>query len=197
MDFFNDIDISERNLPHWHLDNAQYFVTCNLCDSLPKHVVAEIKEKKEIWLNTHKKPYSNEDIHEYYILFSNRIEELLNAGHGSSVLREFENSKIVDDALNYFNNRRYILDEWVVMPNHVHVIVKPLTHSLPSITHSWKSFTSNEINKRLHASGQLWMTESYDHIIRNETALEKIREYIRNNPSKANISVHHSSFLDK
>ncbi|MEI8045329.1 MAG: transposase [Verrucomicrobiota bacterium] len=69
------------------------------------------------------------------------------------------------------------------MPNHVHVLVKPLNgHRLADITHSWKSFTANQINRRLGKTGQLWQHESYDHIVRHGKAMEEIRRYIRKNP---------------
>jgi REP element-mobilizing transposase RayT len=197
MNIFDDIEIKERNLPHWHRNGAMYFITFNLADSLPSHIINELQERRELWLKKHNKPYSKEDLHEYYFLFSNRIEELLNSGHGTCLLHEYENSKIVADAINYFNNNRYILDEWVVMPNHIHVIVQPLSYSLTSITHSWKSYSAQVINKRMNQTGKLWMPESYDHIIRNEQSLEKIREYIKNNPEKAKVNIHHASFLNK
>jgi len=163
-----------------------------LGDSIPAEVAEKIKSEREIWLNNNKKndkgEYTKEQLKEYYRLFSDRIEELLNNGRGSCVLKKPEISKIVANALNHFNNKRYILDEWVIMPNHVHILFKPLgENNLPDILHSWKSFTANEINKITGNKGQLWMHESYDHIVRNERALNAIKNYIRQNPVKANL----------
>jgi REP element-mobilizing transposase RayT len=80
------------------------------------------------------------------------------------------------------------------MPNHVHVLVKPLEeHKISDILHSWKSYTANEINKRENRTGQLWMRESYDHIVRNEKSLNNIRRYINQNPAKAGITVSEAS----
>jgi REP element-mobilizing transposase RayT len=80
------------------------------------------------------------------------------------------------------------------MPNHVHVLVKPATrHDLSAILHSWKSYTANEINKKMRRTGQFWLHESYDHIVRSEEALQRIREYIKNNPRKAGIKVTQTS----
>ena len=76
------------------------------------------------------------------------------------------------------------------MPNHVHALVKPLEeHKISDILHSWKSYTANEINKRESCSGELWMRESYNHIVRNEDSLNYIRRYINQNPAKAGITV--------
>ncbi|MBA7537361.1 hypothetical protein ES705_29628 [subsurface metagenome] len=71
------------------------------------------------------------------------------------------------------------MDKFVVMPNHVHVIVIPRGGwTLSKITHSWKSFTGNELNKITNQKGPVWMPESFDHIIRSPGQLERIRQYI-------------------
>ncbi|MCF8305762.1 MAG: Eco57I restriction-modification methylase domain-containing protein [Ignavibacteriales bacterium] len=188
----NEIQVHIGNLPHWQQENVWYFVTFRLADSIPAEVAEQIKAEREIWLKNNKKnekgEYTKEQIKEYYHLFSDRIEQLLNNGRGSCVLKNPDISKIVADALNHFNNQRYVLDEWVIMPNHVHILFKPLgENKLPDILHSWKSFTANEINKVTGNKGQLWMHESYDHIVGNENALHAIRNYIRQNPVKANL----------
>ncbi len=194
LDPYSEIEIIERHLPHWYQQNVTYFVTFHLADSIPLAKREEIEYERKIWKKNHTEPYNNSELKEYYCLFSERIDELLNAGMGSCCLSDPINAKIVGDAIKFFNNDRYILDEWVVMPNHAHVILKPLKdNKLPDILFSWKSYTSNQINKRMNMTGQLWMHDTYDHIIRNDKSLEKIREYIRNNPSKAGITVSQSS----
>ena len=199
----NEIQIHTGNLPHWQQENVWYFITFRLADSIPKEVVEAIKSEREAWLKKHSglnrskdasDTFSKEELKEYYRLFSERIENLLNSGKGSCVLKDEKIAKIVADALLHFDNQRYVLDEWVIMPNHVHVLVKLLgEYKLPDILHSWKSFTANEINKATGKKGQLWMHESYDHIVRNEKALHAIRNYIRQNPAKAGLSI--GSFL--
>ncbi len=196
----NEIEIHQGNLPHWQQNDVWYFITFRLADSIPKERVEQLKVERDEWLKKHnkgeKKEFSKEDKREYYKLFSKRVEEWLNAGKGSCVLKEERVAKIVADSLLHFNNQRYVLDEWVIMPNHVHVLVKPLgEYKLPDILHSWKSFSANKINEVLGNKGQLWMHESYDHIVRNEKALNAIRNYIRNNPAKAGINVTEASVL--
>ena len=129
--------------------------------------------------------------------FSAKLEEWLDAGSGSCVVKDEDlQGKIVADALTHFHGQRYQLAAWVVMPNHVHAIVKPLEgYPLSDILHSWKSYSAHEINKLLGRTGQLWQRESYDHIVRNERALFKIAEYIDRNPEKAGIEVAHASRL--
>ena len=111
---------------------------------------------------------------------------MLHAGSGACVLRDPQNADVVRGALRHFDGERYALDEFVVMPNHVHVLVKPLAgNGLADILHSWKSYTANQLNRRLGRTGQLWQHESFDHLVRNEAAMEAIRRYIRENPKVA------------
>lgn len=209
----NEIQIHQGNLPHWQQENVWYFITFRLADSIPADVAEQIKSERELWLKKHKskvpgnitdttknrsrdasETYTKEELKEYYRLFSERVETLLNAGKGSCVLKDKANAEIVANAMLHFNHQRYELDDWIIMPNHVHVLVKPIgENKLPDILHSWKSFTANKINEKIGKKGQLWMHESYDHIVRNEKALQAIRNYIRQNPVKAGLSA--GSFL--
>jgi hypothetical protein len=188
-EYFNplsEIEIRRSgHLPHWEQGPVWYFITFRLADALPRAVVEEIQSEREQWRRTHDLlQLSREELAEYHRLFSERYEQLLDAGSGSCVLRDPLNADIVHGALRFFEGQRYALDEYVVMPNHVHVLVKPLPrHGLADILHSWKSYTANRINRRLGRTGQLWQHESYDHIVRNESAMEAIRRYIRANPT--------------
>ncbi|MDD3107123.1 MAG: transposase, partial [Bacilli bacterium] len=201
--FFNpldEIEIHEGRLPHWKQKDVFYHVTFRLADSIPRQHAEQLRTDRENWKKKHKdkKEFTKNEWKEYNRLFHARVEEWLNAGYGSCLLWKKENASIVANALKHFDGERYILDEWVVMPNHVHVLVKPFAkNNLSDILHSWKSFTANEINKREGKTGQLWMHESYDHIVRNEDALKAIRYYIRMNPAKAKINVPEASSLEK
>src|SRR5262249_35639630 len=118
-----------------------------------------------------------------YRLFVERFQTWLDAGHGACVLGQAPIRKIVADALAYFDTSRYVLREWVVMPNHVHTIVTPLPgYALSDIAHSWKSYTANEINRALGRGGTLWQKEPFDHIVRNADQLARIEQYIHDNP---------------
>jgi hypothetical protein len=81
-----------------------------------------------------------------------RIQDYLDLGHGVAWMKDLRIAGLVENALLYFDNLRYKLPAWVVMPNHVHALVIPATgFSLESIVHSWKSFTSKEANKKLNS----------------------------------------------
>jgi putative transposase len=97
-----------------------------------------------------------------------------------------------------------ILDEWIVMPNHLHGILflhnevppsvdeerelrqfgKPMSGSLSSIIGNYKSGVTRRIGGMRACKTVVWQRGFYEHIIRNERDLQLQREYIRNNPSK-------------
>ena len=189
FDYGNPLLISERNLPHWEQNGVTYFVTFRLADSIPSSVAQKIKRDREEWLKKHDASYSKEDWLEYNKLFSERINNLLDAGFGSCFLRNREISDVVKKSLECFNSKRYNLGNWIIMPNHVHLLVTPFADfSLQSITQAWKSFTSRKINKILNRKGAVWQSESYDHIVRNGNQLLAIEKYILENPGKAKLT---------
>jgi len=88
-----------------------------------------------------------------------------------------------------------VLDEWTVMPNHLHGIIvitdgtggsrtaptkrKPLGRLIGA----FKTVSTDRVNEMRGTPGSLlWQRDLYEHIIRNEDELNKIREYIRTNP---------------
>jgi putative transposase len=86
-----------------------------------------------------------------------------------------------------------IIDEYIIMPNHIHAIVvinRAVGHGDPTlqdIIGRLKSFTTYEYNKINGTNGLLlWQRSFYEHIIRNEQDLHEIREYIHNNALKWN-----------
>ncbi len=93
--------------------------------------------------------------------------------------------KIVADALSYFQKTRYLLWAWVVMDDHVHVLVEPINAwILEKIVHSWKSFTAHQILKAGHRPSPLWQREYFDRLMRNEQEASEKADYILGNPLK-------------
>ncbi|MEN8255600.1 MAG: DUF4080 domain-containing protein, partial [Verrucomicrobiota bacterium] len=179
-----------KNLPHWTQDDCTYFVTFRLADSIPQSRIKEYEELRRKWEEHHHPPYSEKERERFNELFSERVNEWLDEGAGSCCLKNPELAAHVAETLQHFDGERYELDEWVVMPNHVHVLVKPLPgFGLPAILHTWKSYSAHAINQALNRKGQLWQKESYDHIVRDMDELNRIRNYIRRNPEKARFRV--------
>lgn len=94
------------------------------------------------------------------------------------------------------------LDVFVVMPNHIHGIVVlsnkeigskavtnrkgcgPASSSVGAMIGQFKSATTKRIRAMNRRSGLIWQRDYYDHIIRDESDLNKIREYIIQNPMR-------------
>jgi REP element-mobilizing transposase RayT len=179
-------------LPHLKREGAIYFVTFRLADSLPAHEVARLKHERKAILEqarAAKSPLTWHEERQLLAWYCDKVEALLDAGHGACWLSKPEIADLVADALRHFNGQRYELHAWVVMPNHVHVIVWPLPgHTLSDILHSWKSFTGNKANKILNRTHkEFWQTESFDHWIRDDEELARMTTYVRNNPVKARL----------
>jgi REP element-mobilizing transposase RayT len=174
------------NLPHWRQECVTYFVTFRTADSLPQDILRQWIDERDAWLKANPEPHSPRQKREYAQRFTARFHYWLDQGYGSCVLKRPDLRTLVENALRHFNGKRYLLDELVVMPNHVHVIVTPLPDcELSEILHSWKSFTANKINRLIKSSGSFWQKESFDHIVRSPDALENFRLYIRANPVDA------------
>ncbi len=153
--FFDESDFEHFDwgtfLPHWHQDGKYVFITFRLHDSLPQEKLDWLREEKESWLKRHPQPWD--------IKVSNR--------------------KIVEDALLFFNGKRYDLVAFVVMPNHVHILMKLKEgFELTEIMRSLKSYTAKEINKSEKKSGPVWQSESYDRLIRDEVHFDNVVRYI-------------------
>ncbi|RKX36702.1 MAG: hypothetical protein DRP64_18235, partial [Verrucomicrobia bacterium] len=179
---------THRRLPHWTQDSRIYFVTFRLADSIAKEKLIQWKEELEIWRTNQPEPNSEQVIGEQTRRYRKKQQEWLDQGHGSCILTDPEVSAIVEQTLLHFDEERYRLGDYVVMPNHVHLIVAPgIGFHLPDIMHSWKGFSAQQINKLLGQTGVLWMDESFDHIVRREYHLGKYTSYIRDNPKKARL----------
>ena len=185
---YGKIDATQNRLPHWQQGETWVFVTWRLGDSLPKAKVDQWNKERDIWLNRHPEPWDDKTEVEYHDRFSRQIDNWLDQGSGSCVLKEPANAVIVADALRHFNEDRYELASFVVMPNHVHVLFRPLgDHALADILKSWKGFTAHEINMRIGKTGTLWQDEYWDRLIRTERHFFKVSGYIRENPANARL----------
>ena len=79
------------------------------------------------------------------------------------------------------------LPAWVVMPNHVHLLIEP-RRPLAIITKAIKGSTAREANLLLGRTGKyFWQDESFDHWIRHEGEFEKVKNYIERNPVAAGL----------
>jgi putative transposase len=117
------------------------------------------------------------------------LDRLLDqAPSGPVLLRQPEIALMVVKAIHDCEKRfeRYRLHSFVVMPNHVHVLVTPHVNSTKWLG-PLKGFTAWSANKILGRGGPFWQHESYDHLVK-PGEFERIRRYIENNPVRAGLA---------
>jgi REP element-mobilizing transposase RayT len=108
---------------------------------------------------------------------------------GPLYLRQEPIAQLVVGAIRYGAEQlqHYDLHAFVVMANHVHLLVLPRAN--PSrFLQSVKGYTAREANRLLGRTGQpFWQAESYDHWVRDGRESDRIRTYIENNPVRAGL----------
>ncbi len=176
-------------LPHWTQEGAEYFVTFRLHDSLPQTILKQLREEYEqqqqetISKTTTVQDPREKKRQEQYL---KKMDKYLDAGYGACWLKDDRIAKVVQDAILYFHNKKYQILAWSIMPNHVHVVLQPhLTFKLSDILHSWKSYSAQECNKILGRTGEFWLSEYYDHLIRDDQDRIRCVEYTYFNSEKA------------
>ena len=192
---FREIDLDRvwevpgyrRNLPHWRVEGATYFVTFRLSDSIPRSVVQRWEDDRTRWLRSHKidpawqqsdagRFYSalasipQEDPGRFEIEQSRQFFVELDKCHGCCVLTKTH--QMVADSLDHFHGKRIWTGDYVIMPNHVHVLVQPFPGiDLESWLYSLKRFSATKIKKAVldvpTRASHLWQTESFDRIVRD------------------------------
>ena len=174
--------MSEQLVKDWHsrdylprFDGAPaiQFITFRLADSLPRELLlrraqAHSREERVGWMR--------------------EAEALLDSGQGCCALRHPNCARIMQETLLHFDGERYKLLAWVIMLNHVHVLVETSAeHQAPKVMRSWKSFATRMINRELGRIGQLWWDEYFDRTVRDEQQLRQALNYTEYNPVAAGL----------
>jgi REP element-mobilizing transposase RayT len=163
------MDTLRRRLPHEYYEERPLFVTWHLHGSVPPSAFPPgklLSGQAFAWVD----------------------RRLDSATNGPTHLRRQEIADLVVQSLNKgVAQGHYDLHAFVVMSNHVHVLVTPRIP--PSrLLKALKGCTAREANRILGRTGEpFWQRESYDHWVRNEVEFERIRVYIENNPVKAGL----------
>jgi putative transposase len=144
-----------RRLPHLYPEGIPLFLTWHLHGSLPASLSpppgALASGQAFVWLD----------------------RQLDAPRNGPMYLQQPEIAQIVVDSIHKGAGlAHYELAAWVVMANHVHLLIRPL-------------IAPDRLLKSL--KGAFWQKESYDHCVRNRIEFEKIRRYIETNPVKAGL----------
>ncbi len=162
-----------RRLPHWQPESTPLFFTWTLAGAVPFGRFPPPRRTRSgkafAWMD--------------------RFQD--QATVGPTWLRQDAIAQIVADAL-YFasdNLRQFNLHAYVVMPNHVHMLVTPQAPP-PEFMRAVKTFTSRQANQLLGSRGeQFWQHESYDHWVRDDEQFQRIVRYIEDNPVRAGLVV--------
>ncbi|MGH9653420.1 MAG: transposase [Bryobacteraceae bacterium] len=151
-----------RHLPHWFPRDKALFITWRLAGSPPPKIpdiIGKADDKKR----------SSAPPRGPFWLQDPRIAE------------------IVKNALVYGETvrRLYDLYAWVIMPNHVHIILQPKS-DLPKAMQWLKGRSARMANRTLgHTGLPFWQDESFDHWIRSNLELHYLIEYVEGSPVRA------------
>lgn len=166
---------SRGYIPHVDPGEAAQFITFRLADSMPQTVLAKWKEDIKAGVITDAG-------------LRKRIETYLDQNYGESRLSDKRVAALVQNAILHLDGIKYRLIAWVIMPNHVHLLIVTLPgYSVSEIMHSLKSFTSHEANKVLERTGGFWFKEYFDRYIRSGEHFRAVIRYIEENPVKARL----------
>lgn len=165
------VRLYRRRLPHRYNGDQPLFLTWCLHGSLPPN-----RYFRQAALNSG----------QAFAALDRLLDE---ARTGPFYLKQPPIAALVVDAIHHCANvlRHYTLHAFVVMPNHVHMLVSPRV-PLPTITKTLKSFTARRANLGLGLTGNaFWQEESYDRLVRDQKEFARIRNYIENNPVRAGL----------
>ena len=167
-----------RRLPHWHPDLTEatfLFVTWRLAGSIPRARLP------------HPPTGAPVSAGRAFLILDREVDK---AAFGPVWLPDARVANMVADALLHGERGRnfYQLRAWVIMPNHVHVLLLPKI-SLPVITRWLKGSTARQANLILGRTGEaFWQDESFDHRVRDEAELDRLVHYVEYNPFNAGLA---------
>ena len=183
---------SRNVLPHLKREGASYFVTFRLAGTLPRDVLIKFKTERDAILSqaqAAKRPLTWHEKEELFRWYSSRVDKYLDASHGDCWLSRPEIASVVANAIRFHAGQRFDLLAWVVMPNHIHAVLRPhVNWTLSQILKSWKGFTAREANQLLKRTGNtFWQVESYDHQLRDDHDSYRCCRYTTMNPVTAGL----------
>jgi len=157
-------------LPHYDAPNVTQLTTFMLADSFPV-------ERRAEW-----EPILEEEDES---LRHRKLEAWLDRGMGKCWLRQPRVAALVEEKLRQFDGVHYRLQAWMLMPNHVHLVVDVQDVSLSQLVKRWKGGTARAANLVLGRQGAFWQEDYFDTKIRHAAHLVQAIRYVEQNPMKA------------
>jgi REP element-mobilizing transposase RayT len=166
------VSFHRRNLPHWQPETCSIFVTWRLHGSLPKGFAERLRK----WSGEPGKQFATAD------------RMLDAASSGPLWLTDPEIAWHAQRAIQRGAELgHFVLRAYVIMPNHVHVLLDPLV-PVEKLMAGIKGVSARNANAKLGRTGKpFWQDESFDHWIRGPGEFARIQTYIENNPVKARL----------
>jgi len=160
-------------LPHFDAPGVTQFVTFQLHDSFPAARRAEFEPVV--------KDSSDSKIRR-------KIEAWLDRGYGESWLRRPQVAGFLEHVLREKDGQDFQLQAWIIMPNHVHLVLDVWDVPLMKLINAWKGKSAREGNRLMSRSGSFWQVEYYDTLIRDEAHLKRAIRYTELNPVRAKLA---------
>ena len=194
-----ELTVREGKLPHWFQPGVTYFVTFRTEDSVPQKLLRAWHKRRDEWLRCNgfdpssltwkaRLRESPDAEREYNTRFTREFMNYLDRGYGACLLRDERFSNVVAKSLRSFDGVRYLLADFVVMPNHVHLLACLIGETeIERQCKSWKRFMATEINREFGRRGRFWQEECFDHLVRSNSQFEYLQRYIAENPVKARL----------
>jgi REP element-mobilizing transposase RayT len=168
-----------RKLPHWHPDITEatfLFITWRLAGSVPRTRVPQLPTGWPVSAGR------------TFLLLLDRDAD--KAAFGPVWLQDARVARVVADALSYGQSgmHYYEFRAWVIMPNHVHVLLRPNVRL--AVMMRWlKGSTARQANLILGRTGEaFWQDESFDHRVRDEVELGRLVRYVECNAVSAGLA---------
>ena len=182
----HDVDVGKGTfLPHWTTERVLYHVSFRLMDSVPASRLRAWEEERSLLAQMQKGGVVLRDTERQRLkyLFSEKVEQYLDAGHGECLLARPGVAEIVVATLKRGESLHACrLHAYGIMPNHVHVILELAEGGdLEALMQCWKSSSSHRINKVLGRHGGLWQKDYYNHIIRTAREYAFQMDYVYRN----------------
>ncbi len=210
----------KRNLPHYQPEGYTYFITTRLTGSIPKNIYDKIKIKYEKELEKleadKNEKFRREKCFELqrnnFLSYENILDS---CKYGHNWLHDRRIANIVKDAIHLKDKKLYNLISYTIMPNHIHVVLRPIVerasarllkkrpttqrntpdlrdedvvqqkYPLAEIMRLLKGRTAFQANKILKRKGNFWQHESYDHVVRDEKGIDQDNKIYTKQSSKS------------
>nr|WP_246459691.1 transposase [Puniceicoccus vermicola] len=173
-------------LPHWEVESGVYFFTIRCANTLPQSILIRLEE---INSNISGIEPSSENFLQWQRIYFRTIEKYNDSGSGFCPFKTPECAKAIVTELRELSKRGWTVSEYVVMPNHLHLLVE--THcgsaAMSQVWTQWKGRTAFHLNQILQRKGAFWQREFFDRVSRSESETERMVRYIRENPVKAGL----------